>query len=197
MYLSGSRGFSHEQVRHRFQMSQRSTRYCDESSSPWVEHPLLTMYRDEMGEEFGTTLVPSAQSRYSVAVSKLEAWLRMRGLDGLTARKQARGAARGFLGNALFTEMIFTANLPQWREMVMQRCSPGADAEIRVLYAQVLRELKNGVSRHDDRVKTYFDDLSLVPSPDGIGEVVEVRKIESTLFDSEIDWSSVDVGGVV
>src|ERR1019366_2753607 len=44
LWLYGSRGFSHEMVRHRENMSQRSTRYVDEDGSPYIEHPLITKY---------------------------------------------------------------------------------------------------------------------------------------------------------
>lgn len=50
LFLSGSRGMSHEQVRHRFNISQRSTRYVDESGSPIIEHPLITAYAKESGD---------------------------------------------------------------------------------------------------------------------------------------------------
>ena len=45
-----SRGFSHELVRHKWHtaVSQRSTRYVDESESDWAWHPLLRKYEDEI-----------------------------------------------------------------------------------------------------------------------------------------------------
>jgi thymidylate synthase ThyX len=49
------------------------------------------------------------------------------GLD----RKAARGAARGFLSSSLYTEMIFSASVAQWKRIFAQRISVHADAEIR------------------------------------------------------------------
>jgi thymidylate synthase ThyX len=178
LYLSGSRGFSHEQVRHGdfTAISQRSTRYVDEDGSPWVEHPLITAYINDVHAE--DTAIPScadetmksAQNTYRLTVHELEAYLIDRKVDKTSARKQARGAARGYLGNALQTEMIFSASVSQWRRMVQQRCSRHADAEIREVYVQVVRELQK--SRYADS----FQDIRLIDSPDGIGQVAEFVK---------------------
>lgn len=179
MLLTGSRGFSHELVRHGdwTAISQRSTRYVDESESPWVEHPLLTARFEDSIKSFATIdpdtrgqlrrkIVVDAQARYKGAVESLEPWLIARGVDKVSARKQARGAARGYLGNALYTEVVFSANLSQWRRMLRQRLNAAADAEIRQCFAGVLRELQR--CRYADR----FTGWTTAPSPDGIGEVL-------------------------
>ncbi len=104
----------------------------------------------------------------------LEAWLIGKGHKKTPARKQARGAARGFLGNALETELIFSASVKAWHDiMLVQRASKFADAEIREVYAgaadntnHVIAALKQ--SRFADR----FNDVDVVDSPDGIGNVM-------------------------
>jgi thymidylate synthase ThyX len=101
---------------------------------------------------------------------ELQAWLASRGVDAMTARKQARGAARGYLGNALYTDMVFSASVAQWRRMLRLRCCDPADAEIRVLAAAALPGLK--ASRHGDR----FASFDTAPAKDGLGLVaVEAR----------------------
>lgn len=182
IFMRGSRGFSHEQVRHRFSISQRSTRYVDEASSPWVKHPLILQYLRDIGPEKAEGLhglmddaADKAQEIYTVLVDELETWLTDKGHKKTPARKQARGAARGFLGNALQTEMMFTASVKAWRDiMLVQRASKFADAEIREVYAgaqdntsHVIAALKQ--SRFADR----FSDVKVVASPDGIGNVME------------------------
>jgi hypothetical protein len=182
LLLGCSRGASHEQVRHKWRtaVSQRSTRYVDESESPWVEHPLETVRREAAGErrwELGPAVcLLSGQTHsaeeigraaYKGAADNLQPWLTARGVDKSTARKQARGAARGYLGNALHTELIFSASVAQWRRMIAMRCSAAADAEIRVLYGHILRALRT------TRWVEDFSDITLVPSPDGIGEVAQ------------------------
>jgi thymidylate synthase ThyX len=179
LFLSGSRGLSHEQVRHRFSMSQRSTRYCDESGSPWVEHPLVSQYlndenvptenRDELAGLAAHTIA-SARSTYDRCVARLESYLIAKGIDKQTSRKQARGAARGYLGNALYTELMFSASVTDWRDMLALRHAKPADAEIRAMYGPVLAALK--ASRYGE----HFEDMASVPSPDGLGTVLEVRK---------------------
>lgn len=176
LFLSGSRGFSHEQVRHRFNISQRSTRYVDESESPWVEHPLISKYlqdetvpaenRSHLDGQAGT-LIGSARAMYDVTVETLQPYLISKGVDKFTARKQARGAARGYLGNALLTEMMFSASVADWKDMLRQRYSNPADAEIRVLYSQCLPALK------ESRYANSFAEFEIEDAKDGIGTVLK------------------------
>lgn len=174
MYLTGSRGLSHELVRHGdfTAISQRSTRYVDESEGDWVIHPLDRAYVADAPEEEAIAFdrmrhatITGCRQHYDHVVSRLEPWLLSRGVDKATARKQARGAARGYLGNALGTELIFSANVAQWKWMLRQRASAAADAEIRELFCKVLPEL------HASRYLESFADWRLVPSPDGVGQV--------------------------
>lgn len=182
LLMCGSRGMSHELVRHGdfTAISQRSTRYVNEDESPWVEHPLVTVYgdgTDDVALPCGTTPIGThslewetaeafCKRIYSEAVDGLQPWLVGRGVDKFTARKQARGAARGYLGNALYTELIFSASVAQWRRMLKQRCSDAADAEIRVLFSKALGELKRS------RYRDSFQDMTLRSATDGIGEVL-------------------------
>lgn len=174
LYMGGSRGFSHEQVRHGdfTAISQRSTRYVDESGSPWHWHPLIQAYLKETGEggEELTATQHHCNETYDKIVATLQPWLKAKGADNLTSRKQARGAARGFLGNALHTEMMFSASVQQWHRMIFQRASQFADAEIREIYARetgsVIEALQK--SQWSDDFEMYRVD----PSPDGIGTIL-------------------------
>jgi thymidylate synthase ThyX len=192
LFLSGSRGFSHEQVRHGdfTAISQRSTRYVNEAESPWVRHPLIEAYCADRGctvEDFeridmveGPDNPPqshpptNAKRLYDQSVSNLYSWLtHIKKIDTRSARKQARGASRGYLGNALLTEMMFSASVRQWHLMIHQRASEFADAEIRQVYADpedgVIAALKQ--SRYGDQFQCY----ELEDAPDGIG-FVAVKK---------------------
>jgi thymidylate synthase ThyX len=110
--------------------------------------------------------------RYKALVPILERYLQRKGVDKQTARKQARGAARGILGNALETTMVWTANLRALRNVIEQRASRFADAEIRLL-GNLLLKLAWGVCPE------YFSDYSEKNCKDGIGFGVETecRKI--------------------
>lgn len=168
-YIAGvSRGCTHELVRHRSgcAISQRSTRYVDESESDWCWHPLLAAAQREMEDTSGDPRCEetqrNAQATYRRIVALIEAYLIRHGADNLTARKQARGAARGALGNALETALVWTANLRALRNVLEQRASEFADAEIRLL-ANALYEAALPI------VPEYLGDYERVPCPDGIG----------------------------
>lgn len=185
-FMGASRGWSHEQVRHRFRtaVSQRSTRFVDEDGSPWVDHPLIQEFwasTDPLPDDPDNRLRGAlkaltddtkqiARETYAKTSSCLQKWLLNKGIDKLTARKQARGAARGYLGNALWTEMIYSASAAQWKRMLRLRCNPAADAEIRVISAEVLPGLK--ASRYGDE----FSAFELVPASDGLGSVAVEKK---------------------
>lgn len=184
LYMRGGRGWSHEQVRHKYgtAVSQRSTRYVDESQTPYATHPLIREYDAHNDEPIKrAAAILKSREAYDDAVADLQAWLRERGVDKQTARKQARGAARGYLGNALTTDMLFSANVQQWRWMLHERGNPAADAEIRELFAGrmvhvpvnpdtsvpgittcVLTELRKS------KYRDSFADIELRESPDGL-----------------------------
>lgn len=162
--LSGSRGFSHEQVRHKFRtaVSQRSTRYVDESESSWSMHPVARLVDGELGQRIDA-FAEASRTLYRDVADCAHRKLIERGVDRFTARKQARGGARGFLGNALSTSMIFSASVAQWRRMLRMRLSDAADAEIREVFVAILIELRR--SCYGDR----FAELTLRQSSDGLG----------------------------
>lgn len=175
LYIPSSRVVGEEFIRHRYSPSKRSTRYCDESESPWVRHPLLIQYladnqitaaeRDEILELVENT-EDECRATYKCLTETLEDHLARRGVDKTTARKQARGAARSYLGLGLSTEKLFTAPVSGWRDILRQRLHPAADAEMRAVAASVLDALRE--SRYRDR----FADLATTPSPDGLGVVL-------------------------
>lgn len=176
LYMVGSRGFSHEMVRHRFAMSQRSTRYCEEADSKWHWHPLITQFILENPHVpvFDTLLViaqKAAQDTYRSICNELQDWL-VKKLPENTpyrkkhARKQARGAGRGFLGNALETQMLYTAPVWGWKHVLRMRMADAADAEIRVVAVDAYDALMT--SRYADR----FADLVVIPASDGLGKAL-------------------------
>lgn len=179
IYMEGSRGFSHELVRHGFQtgISQRSTRYVDEDGSPWVMHPLIQeLLIDETHDPEERSRVrdviaeaeAAGRKAYATLVKVLQPFAKSRiendPYAASTARKQARGASRGYLGNALKTAVIFSAAVEEWRWMESQRAADAADGEIRCEFAQeVLPELKK------TRYAQSFADLETQPAVDGVG----------------------------
>lgn len=177
LYVAGSRGMSHELVRHGdwTAISQRSTRYVDEDQSSWAWHPAIkTFHHDASAEQINAINTAMgdcekhARRSYVVIRDLLETWLRPVCEVKRDARKQARGAARGALGNALSTDLIFSASVAQWRHILRMRGAEGADAEIRQVAGEAFRELR--ASRYGHR----FSDIVMVPSGDGLGAVLSV-----------------------
>jgi flavin-dependent thymidylate synthase len=143
-FITGvSRGLSHELVRHTAYCapSQRSTRYCDESESPWIWHPLLKRLAAK-DDEVDSDLLHAkryASHLYDRLIPKL---MNEVGGNPTSARKAARGAARGVLGNALETELIFSASVAEWKHLCSLRNHPAADEEIREMAQQIEEVMK-------------------------------------------------------
>lgn len=174
MWLRGSRGFSAEQNRHRNPISQRSTRYVDESESDYIEGPAITQFLNDPSVDWNvrSTLnhlinesTKADKATYDYGVAELEKYYIGKGMEKTPARKNARGTAREYLALALPTEKIYSANVTNWLWMLNQRMSPFADPQIRVIYNDVLKELQRSRYGH------WFD-LATIPAPDGIGLVL-------------------------
>lgn len=166
-YLGGiSRGLSHELIRHKYQtaISQRSTRYVDESESEWAWHPLILQYQEtlegfpERFENNFRSCKQICQEEYQKIYNKLVG----KNID----RKSARGAARGILGNALSTELIFSASLAEWKRIILMRSRDEADAEIRLMTNKIFHILQ-------EKWPSHFYNLTSRPAKDGIGEHIE------------------------
>lgn len=125
-----SRACSHELVRHRVgvAISQRSSRYCNELGSEFVDHPAMEKLsldlKREIQEFYGT-----ARTLYR----KIQDELTAAGFD----KKTTNGAARYVLPHSLSTELVWTSNVRELRHIIKMRCSPAADAEIRNLMYEV------------------------------------------------------------
>lgn len=159
-----SRGLTHELVRHRAgtAISQRSTRYVDESESPWNHHPLVAEFCERGTHYEIKKLEIQARDAYKNVVAEIIEGLKTQGVDGATARKQARGAARGLLGNALVTSLVWTANIRALRNFLELRAHPAADGEIRLFANRVYAEARYIVPE-------WFDDYKLETCADGMG----------------------------
>jgi thymidylate synthase (FAD) len=84
------------------------------------------------------------------------------------SRKQAREAARAFLPNCAETRMVFTGNHEAWRNIVQQRGTIHADAEIREFAVAVLVLLKS-------LEPNLYQDLAVVRDASGVDIVDRVR----------------------
>lgn len=151
-YIEGvSRSLTHELVRHRhFSYSQLSQRYVDSSTQTFVVPPAVREVTLEQCREDieSQNLTPeeveeriqkgwnecfaSVIEQYNILVEDLTEALPE------AKRKQVREAARSVLPNATETKLVVTGNHRAWREFLIKRDNPAADAEIQ----QLAREIK-------------------------------------------------------
>jgi thymidylate synthase (FAD) len=140
--ISGvSRGLTHELVRHRvgIAVSQRSTRYVDESKTSYALHPAFKRHASKALKAAWRAEETRAKTLYRRTCVEIFNNLMKSGVNKYDARKQAFGAARGILGNALSTELVWTANARALRHVIEMRGSVSADAEIRELAQKLLK----------------------------------------------------------
>lgn len=128
-----SRALTHELVRHRhLSYSQVSQRFVKSDEVGYVVPPALAEY--EMAVDVLDDVMETARGAYVGLVTFLEA----RGLE----RKKAREAARAVLPNMTATSIVVTGNHRAWRDVISKRYSEHADAEIRELAGELLRQLR-------------------------------------------------------
>lgn len=131
-----SRVFTHELVRHRVgtAFSQTSGRYVRGDSVDIVFDPILEPVRSEI-----ETLQYLIEERYRLMVQKM-------GLDDMKdfgKKKKITSALRRVLPNGQSNEMGFSLNLRALRHTVQMRTSRHAEWEIRYVYEQIYRLVKD------------------------------------------------------
>ena len=132
-YITGvSRAFLAEITRHRhLSFSVQSQRFVDESEANIVVPPAI---RDlGMGSYLDDVMVGASRD-YTRLVRDLT--------DAGLPRKQAREAARAALPNMTEVRMVVSGNIRAWRDTLVRRIAPGADAEMREVAEMILVELK-------------------------------------------------------
>mgnify|MGYP000927218914 FL=1 len=139
------RGVSHELVRHRLMaVCQESTRYCNYS-------------KGKFGEEI-TVIQPCFFVPDDFYKSKYASWIRACNIaemyyfelleNGATPEE-----ARSVLPNSLKTEVICTANLREWRHILLLRADKKAHPQMRELMIPLLYELQK-------KIPVVFDDIA-------------------------------------
>lgn len=133
-YVTGvSRSLTHELVRHRhLSFSQLSQRFVNEEDFATVAPPALQ--GDTLGEYHLEDMAEKAKAAYAYLVSLL--------LEKGLTRKEAREAARAVLPNMTETRLVVTGNFRAWRDVIVRRIDPAADAEIQEFARLVLAALK-------------------------------------------------------
>lgn len=177
-----SRGLTHELVRHRvgIAISQRSTRFVDESEAAYCIHPALRKFLADPDVPWTTkariqskiaVAMETARDAYRDITQELEPYLVKQEMEKTSARKQARGAARGFLGNGIETELVWSANVRTLLHVLKMRGDVAADGEIREFAAALFECIR-------DQVPAYFSKIEMVVgTPDGAPILLNVPSI--------------------
>lgn len=161
-YITGiSRSLTHELIRHRHlspsQLSQRfvviNPDVAVRSTEDFVVPPLF--YEDEAAGEILLDAWEAAVNAYEALLQRAEVILGDDGVKGSAASKRAREAARAVLPNMTPTAVVLTGNHRAWREMLLKRLQPEADAEIAGL-AQILFKMLS------DEEPALYQDLQVV-----------------------------------
>lgn len=139
-YIEASRSVLAELERHRhLSFSVVSQRYVDiteldvQRHIPPVVHDLPQSQREDALHFLGKAW-RDAEAYYARLVSIFS--------DAGLPRKQAREAARSVLPNMTNSPMVVSGNHRAWRYVVKQRWHEAADAEIRELAGELLRQLR-------------------------------------------------------
>lgn len=162
-YIQGvSRSLTHELVRHRHhspsQLSQRFVVLDGDvmvrSKEDFVVPPLFRGVAP--AEDILEDLWDQAMGAYERLLVLAEAHLMDKGHNKIKAAKMAREASRAVLPNMTPTAIGLTANHRAWREFLMKRLQPEADAEIQELAREIFRQLSTSE-------RALYQDLEIGP----------------------------------
>ena len=146
------RGVTHEIVRHRlFSYAQESTRYCNyKGGVTFIIPPWLSI---DNGEYYNADVF--------VYNARKELWVWLKTLlhceasyIWLLANGQTPQQARGFLPNALKTEIVITGNLREWLHFFKLRCAPTAHPQMQEIANMILSDIR-------ERCAVIFDNIYL------------------------------------
>lgn len=131
-----SRVFTHELVRHRVgtAFSQTSGRYVRGDKINLIFDPILEPVRDQV-----ETLLHVIEDSYNRMVKTMD----LDNMKDFTLKKQVTSALRRILPNGQSNEIGFSINLRALRHTVQMRTSRHAEWEIREVFAQVYRLIKD------------------------------------------------------
>jgi len=132
-----NRGVTHEIVRHRLSsFAQESTRYVRYDGLMEVIKPVW--FEDS---------TPEQQGSWFKAMEDAETWYHDLLLSGWRPEQ-----AREVLPNSLKTEIVWKANIREWRHIFSLRCAKTAHPQMRALMRPLLEELKS-------KLPVVFDDI--------------------------------------
>jgi thymidylate synthase (FAD) len=153
-----SRVVTHELIRHRAgtAFSQTSGRYVrTDEISYYIPRDIY----DQGGEVLAT--FTDAFRQMEANARKLAEASKITSL-GFDIKKKLTSAFRRIIGNGQANNIVVTANHRAWRHMIEMRTDPHAEEEIRVLYAEISRQLRAKFKAiYADAVVTVVDGIEV------------------------------------
>lgn len=140
-----NRGVTHEIVRHRLSsFAQESTRYVKYDGEMEFIKPVWGNFSDS---QIAAIQGNSPELQWLMAMEESE--IKYQRLLQLGWRPEQ---AREVLPNSLKTEIVWKANIREWRHIFTLRCSKAAHPQMRALMLPLLKELKT-------KLPVVFDDI--------------------------------------
>ncbi len=166
LYIRGlSRSCAHELVRHRhFSFAQLSQRFVPAAGNQVVA-PQAIAEDEELLRLFEQATDNSRMIYQELLQALEEKWAEEP--NALLRKKQARQAARAVLPNATETRIVVTGNYRTWRHFIAMRATEHADAEMRGLAVECLRQLRGiaPVAFGDFEISALADGSPVASSP--------------------------------
>lgn len=160
-----SRSFTHELVRHRVgcAYSQVSQRYVSGRVLRFVER--VEYQKDKHLHKLFEERIDRAHKEYSEMADYLYAkqekgYRILSGEQKTDLRKKVQQVSRSLLPNETEAPIVVTANVRAWRHMINMRASNHAEVEIRNVFFNIYKILK-------DVSPMLFKDFKVVHLPDG------------------------------
>ena len=133
--LGGSRGFTHQMVRHRLcSFSQQSQRYVNEEEFSFVT-PKAVASNPKANEIYRRFMEHSRETYKQLAAEGIK-----------------KEDARFVLPQGIESEIVVSANFREWRHIFQERCCKAAQWEIRAIAMEILKVLKK-------EAPTVFEDF--------------------------------------
>lgn len=151
-----SRVVTHEIVRHRAGVAYSQT------SGRYVRSGEISYYIPQDIRAMGGEVASTFRDAFDQMEKNLSNLVRKSGIDAesLATKKRLTSAFRRIVGNGQANHIVVTANHRAWRHMIEMRTDPHAEEEIRVVFADISRQLR-------EQFQALYADAE-VTSEDGI-----------------------------
>lgn len=157
-----SRVVTHEIVRH------RAGTAFSQSSGRYVRNPDIDMYLPETILNLPTNTAGEMVGVYRRAMAQMEANIaelaELADIDDLPfeLKKKLTSAFRRIVGNGQANNILVTANHRAWRHMIEMRTHPSAEEEIRIVFADISKQLREKFPNiYADAEITVEDDIEV------------------------------------